>query len=250
MSKGKLQKFKEMESFLHVVQVPFSTIQHTDFYLKGIWAKEFFKNQNQLVLELGCGKGEYSVGLAQKYNQKNFLGVDIKGARLWKGAKQVEELGLKNVGFLRTNIEIIDQFFDKNEVDEIWLTFPDPQMKKTRKRLTSTTFLNKYKNFLKPGGIIHLKTDSNFQYTYTLEMIKLNGFEILAETENLYRSEILNETLQIKTYYERQWLNRGISIKYLAFKLAEKNFLEPEIEIEKDEYRSFGRTARDYSIDS
>lgn len=250
MSKGKLQKFKEMESFPHVVQVPYSNIKNEDFYLKGKWAKDFFNNQNQLVLELGCGKGEYSVGLAQKNIQKNFIGVDIKGARLWKGAKQVEELGLKNVGFLRTNIEIIEQFFGKNEVDEIWLTFPDPQMKKTRKRLTSTTFLNKYKNFLKPGGMIHLKTDSNFQYSYTREMVKLNGFEMLAETENLYESEILNETLQIKTFYERQWLDRGITIKYMAFKFVEKEFFEPEIEIEKDEYRSFGRTAKDYTVDA
>ena len=135
---------------------------------------------------MGCGKGEYSVELAEKNPDKNFIGVDIKGARLWKGAKEAQQKGLKNVAFLRTNIEIIGSFLDENEVAEIWLTFPDPQMKKTRKRLTSTIFLNKYKTFLKKDGIIHLKTDSNFQYTYTRELVHLNQFEVLAETDDLY----------------------------------------------------------------
>jgi len=234
-----------MLGFEHVVQVPFHKIEHNDFQLKGKWASDFFKNTNPIVLELGCGKGEYTVELAALNSKVNYIGVDIKGARLWKGAKQAKERELKNVGFLRTNIEIITQFFGENEVDEIWLTFPDPQMRKTRKRLTSTTFLYKYRYFLKTDGIIHLKTDSNFQFSYTHEMAKLNGFEILAETENVYEWEHLNDILRIKTFYEKQWLERGIDSKYLSFKLHDGEFVEPNIDIEKDEYRSFGRSARD-----
>mgnify|MGYP000002908223 CR=1 FL=1 len=245
MGKGKLEKFEEMKGFEHVVQAPFHTIQHDNFYLKGKWSEAFFRNQFPIILELGCGKGEYTVALAGKNPQTNFIGVDIKGARLWKGAKIAKEKGLKNVAFLRTNIEIITQFFAPEEIAEIWLTFPDPQMKKTRKRLTSTTFLKKYQEFLKKNGLIHLKTDSNFQYTYTREMAKLNGFEIPADTDNLYESNLLNETLQVKTFYEKQWLSRGIPIKYIAFKLHDGEYAEPDIEIEKDEYRSFGRSARE-----
>lgn len=245
MSKNKLAKFEEMKAFEHVVQAPYNRLKNNNFHLKGKWGTEFFGNDNPIVLELGCGKGEYSVELAEKHPDKNFLGVDIKGARLWKGAKIALEKELKNVGFLRTNIEIISQFFGPEEVDEIWLTFPDPQMKKTRKRLTSTFFLKKYQVFLKKEGIIHLKTDSNFQYSYTSAVAHLNSFEILAETNNLYESDILNDTLRIKTFYEKQWLSRGIPIKYLAFRLNEKDWQEPEMEFKKDDYRSFGRSARD-----
>ena len=245
MGKNKLAKFEEMERFEHVIQVPYRKLKLEKFELKGKWAVEFFKNNNPIIVELGCGKGEYTVELAQRNPEINFIGVDIKGARMHVGAKQVAEKNLKNVAFLRTNIEIINHFFDKNEVDEIWLTFPDPQMKKTRKRLTSTAFLNLYKQFLKKDGIVHLKTDSNFQYTYTSALVHLNQFEILAETDNLYESDLLNEILQIKTFYEKQWLSRGITIKYISFKLNDREFAEPDIEIEKDEYRSFGRSARD-----
>ena len=244
MGKNKLAKFEEMKAFEHVVQVPYSSVKDSDFELKGKWSS-FFGNQNPIVLELGCGKGEYTVELARKFPAINYIGVDIKGARLWKGAKTALSEGLKNVAFVRTNIEIATRFFAAGEIDEIWLTFPDPQMKKKRKRLTSTTFLNKYKHFLKPNGVIHLKTDSNFQFSYTKELVSLNGFDVLAETDNLYQSEIMNETLQIKTFYEKQWLARGITIKYIAFRLNETDFIEPEIEIERDEYRSFGRRARD-----
>lgn len=243
MSKNKLAKFDEMETFEHVVQAPYNKIEKNDFYLKGNWAKDFFKNNNPIILELGCGKGEYTVALAERNPNFNYIGVDIKGARLYNGAKESFKKGLNNVGFLRTNIEIISQFFGTDEIAEIWLTFPDPQMKKPSKRLTSTSFLNRYKTFLKKDGIIHLKTDSNFQYSYTLAMVILNRFEILAETDDLYESNILTELLQIKTFYENQWLSRGITIKYLSFKLSDKEFLEPEINIEKDEYRSFGRSA-------
>ncbi|MCE4563944.1 tRNA (guanosine(46)-N7)-methyltransferase TrmB [Maribellus sp. CM-23] len=245
MGKGKLLKFNELLSFEHVVQAPFNVVEHNDFQLKGKWGKEFFKNDNPLILELGCGKGEYTVALAAKNPDVNYMGVDIKGARLWRGAKLAKEQGLTNVGFLRANIEQITQFYGASEVAEIWLTFPDPQMEKTRKRLTSTTFLNKYREFLKPGGIVHLKTDSNFQYNYTRELVKLNRFEILAETDDVYEWEHLDDTLRIRTFYEKQWLDRGIKIKYIAFRLDTGEFLEPDVEIEKDEYRSFGRSARE-----
>lgn len=245
MGKGKLKKFNEMKGFEHVIQAPFHIVKHEDFQLKNKWAKAFFKNSNPVVLELGCGKGEYTVELAAKNPGVNYIGVDIKGARLWKGAKLALQQGLKNVAFLRTNIELIPQFFGANEVKEIWLTFPDPQMRKHRKRLTSTTFLNKYRNFLEEGGIVHLKTDSNFQYNYTREMALLNKFEIIADTDNLYEWEHLTDILQIKTFYEKQWLDRGITIKYIAFKPHNNELHEPTIVIEKDEYRSFGRSARD-----
>src|SRR5680860_1322465 len=156
-----------MEQFEHVIQAPYNKIEQTDFHFKGKWGKNFFKNDNPIILELGCGKGEYTVALAERNPDFNYIGVDIKGSRLYNGAKEVSDKGLKNVGFLRTNIEIIAQFFGVEEIAEIWLTFPDPQMKKTRKRLTSAIFLNKYKQFLKKDGIVHLKTDSNFQYFYT-----------------------------------------------------------------------------------
>ena len=245
MSKNKLAKFSEMRQFEHVVQAPYHLIEQNDFHLKGKWAKQFFRIDNPIILELGCGKGEYTVQLAEKYPECNFIGADIKGSRLYTGAKLSLEKGLKNVAFLRTNIEIITRFFGEEEIAEIWLTFPDPQMKKTRKRLTSTFFLENYRKFLKTDGIVHLKTDSNFQYTYTRELVHLNGFEVLAETNNLYESELINETLMIKTFYEKQWLARGIPIKYMAFKINENELIEPDIEIERDEYRSFGRSAKD-----
>jgi tRNA (guanine-N7-)-methyltransferase len=245
VGKNKLAKFGEMERLENVIQVPYKKLQHENFYLKGNWATDYFENENPIILELGCGKGEYTLELAEKNLTCNFIGVDIKGSRLYTGAKQALSKNLKNVAFLRTNIEIINRFFGEEEVAEIWLTFPDPQMKKTRKRLSSTFFLNLYKQFLKNDGIIHLKTDSNFQFNYTSALVHLNQFEIIAETNNLYESEIINEILQIKTFYEKQWLSRGITIKYMAFKLNEREFIEPDIEIEHDEYRSFGRSAKD-----
>ncbi len=234
-----------MKAFENVIQAPYHSLKNNHFYLKGFWTANFFKNNHPLILELGCGKGEYTVELAERFPGKNFVGVDIKGARIWKGAKTAREKKLENVAFLRTNIEIIDRFFGKDEVDEIWLTFPDPQMKKTRKRLTSTRFLNKYRTFLKREGSIHLKTDSLFQYTYTFALARHNHFDILKQTGDLYQSALLNETLEIKTFYEKQWLSRGIPIKYLAFKLNATTLEEPPVEPEKDAYRSFGRSARE-----
>lgn len=235
-----------MEQFEHVFQCSYAEmLEHPQFELKGCWSEKFFGNSHPIVLELGCGKGEYAVELAKKNPEKNFIGVDIKGARMWTGAKAAVEENLTNVAFLRTGISFLDYFFATNEVDEIWITFPDPQMKKVNKRLTSTTFLAIYRSILSSQGIIHLKTDSLFLYTYTSELIKLNNLPVLAQTDDLYDSEIRNFELSIKTYYERQWLARGITIKYIAFKLPKETILEePNIEIPFDEYRSFGRNQR------
>lgn len=250
MGKGKLKKFQEMGTFSNVIQVPMGKMDESGFALKGNWRKNFFKNDHPVVAELGCGKGEYTVEMAEKFPDKNFIGVDIKGARMWKGAKMSFEKGMQNVGFLRTNIEIINQFFAPGEVDEIWITFPDPQMKKTNRRLTSAVFLARYLNFLSDKGIIHLKTDSNFLYLYSKALIEKNNFEVVAQTDNLYESDLLNDILSIKTYYEKQWLARGMGIKYIAFKLNhDLPFKEPEVRIEKDPYRSFGRKAREMLSD-
>ena len=167
MGKGKLAKFADMASYPHVFEYPHSVVEQVPFEMRGKWREQFFKNDNPIVLELGCGRGEYTVGLGRMYPDKNFIGVDIKGARMWTGATDSLREGMTNVAFLRTNIEIIDRFFAEDEVDEVWITFPDPQMKKVTKRLTSTAFLHRYASFLKTDGIIHLKTDSNFLYAYT-----------------------------------------------------------------------------------
>lgn len=246
MGKNKLAKFAELETFSHVFQVPSKVLLSGDgFKLKGKWNEGFFGNENPIVLELGCGKGEYTVELAQKFPDKNYIGVDIKGARIWTGAKQALEKGLKNVAFIRTDIEMIHHFFAENEVSEIWLTFPDPQMKKTTKRLTATNFIQIYLNFLKPDGVIHLKTDSNFMFTYTTEMVKLNELPIIDKNEDIYAADIQDSVLNIKTYYEKQWLERGITIKYLSFRLLKSRpLIEPDIQIEPDSYRSFKRDRR------
>lgn len=247
MAKNKLAKFAEMENFTNVFQYPFYKIKSEEFPLKSKWNKEFFGNDNPIVLELGCGKGEYTVGMAELNPNKNYIGIDIKGARMYTGAKLSIDKSLNNVAFLRTEVELIEHFFDKNEVSEIWITFADPQMKKATKRLTSTHFLNRYKNILKEDAHIHLKTDSPFLYTYTKELIKSNNFNIYHITDDLYNDESAKELFasKIQTYYEKQWLLRGFSIKYIDFDIAKnKDFIEPDIEIEIDDYRSFGREKR------
>ncbi|GAB1416221.1 tRNA (guanosine(46)-N7)-methyltransferase TrmB [Paludibacter sp.] len=243
MGKNKLAKFSELETFPHVFQVAsHEVLSGKQFDNKGKWNQLVFKNNNPIVLELGCGKGEYTVGLAEMFPNKNFIGVDIKGARIWKGAKESFQKNMNNVVFLRTNIEMTNHFFDADEVSEIWLTFPDPQMKKTNKRLTSTNFMKLYQKFVKKGGLIHLKTDSNFMFTYTTEMIKANNYQVVSATDNLYETIFDDPILNIKTFYEQQWLERGLNIKYIKFMLEHRDdFIEPEIEIEKDSYRSFGR---------
>lgn len=246
MGKNKLSKFADLATYEHVVQIAYRELQAEEFRFKGKWSEAFFRNNNPIILELGCGKGEYTVKLAQHFPECNFIGIDIKGSRMWKGATQAKDLGLNNVGFLRTNIENLRMFFAEGEVNEIWLTFPDPQMKKTRKRLTATNFIETYRRITIPNGIIHLKSDSNFMYRYTEAMVAENRFEVIRQTEDLYQSEILDEVLSIQTFYEKQWLDRGLSIKYLAFRLNHQNELrEPEVEIEKDPYRSFGRSAKE-----
>ncbi|GBU08744.1 tRNA (guanine-N(7)-)-methyltransferase [Bacteroidales bacterium] len=244
MAKNKLQKFAEMSSLPHVFQYPFAVLQEKGFDMKGRWNEMFFKNDNPIVLELGCGRGEYTVGLGKLFPEKNFIGIDIKGARMWTGAKEVLREELANVAFLRTHIELINHFFGPNEVAEIWITFPDPQMNKTNKRMTSTRFMQLYREILSEEGIIHLKTDSNFMFTYTCRMIEANAFPILVETNNLYNSHLADEILSIKTYYEQQWLDRGLDIKYIKFCCQPRDkFIEPLIEdLELDSYRSYNRS--------
>jgi tRNA (guanine-N7-)-methyltransferase len=246
VGKNKLSKFADLATYEHVVQITYKELQSEEFKYKGKWSEAFFGNSNPVILELGCGKGEYTVKLANYFPDFNFIGIDIKGSRMWKGATQAKDLGLKNVGFLRTNIENIQLFFAEGEVAEIWLTFPDPQMKKTRKRLTATNFIENYRHIMVPGGVVHLKSDSGFMFQYTEAMVAENHFEVLRKTDDLYHSEILDEVLSIQTFYEKQWLDRGLSIKYISFRLNHHEPLrEPDVEIEKDPYRSFGRSAKE-----
>ena len=261
MGKGKLQKFAEMKTLPNVFECPAKDIVEKDFRQLPLHKQEqfagkwhtVFKNNNPIVLELGCGKGEYTVGLAKRYPDKNFIGVDIKGARMWTGAKDAYLQGIHNAAFLRTNIEMITRFFCHDEVAEIWLTFSDPQMKKPTKRLTSTGFLERYRLILRQDGIIHLKTDSPFLYTYTLELLKANNIAPLALTDNLYGDMSADSAkqmpdLDIRTHYEQMWLDRGLTIKYLRFSLPPHTpLVEPDIDIEPDSYRSYGRNANNKS---
>jgi len=221
MTKRKLERFAEMTSFKNVLQPVFNEVFGKDHPVKGNWRDVFFENDFPLVIELGCGKGEYTVGLAKKDHLKNFVGVDIKGARIWRGAKTALEEDLKNVMFLRTRIEFIGSFFDKDEVDEIWLTFPDPQPKKRLKRLSSSRFLNQYKLFLKPEGFLHMKTDSHLLYQYTYNLAMHNHLSVVAATEDLYHSDFAGEELEIRTFYEKGFLEKGLRIFYMKFRLSD-----------------------------
>ena len=239
MAKNKLAKFAEMETLENVFQPTHEEVFRTDYKLKGKWGKQVFGNDHPIVLEVGCGKGEYSVGLGELYPEKNFIGLDIKGARMWTGAKAAKEKGMKNVVFLRTHAEELESIFAPGEVSEIWITFPDPQMTKARKRLTGTRFLSLYRKFLKEDGLIHLKTDSPFLYQYTAELVKANRLPVNVNTDDLYGVGLDDKILGIKTFYERQWLSRGKTIKYIQFSLAgSSQLMEPEIYIEKDDYHS------------
>lgn len=219
MGKDKLRKWAEMKDWEHVIEPPMSDIINKDFRFKGKWAKEHFGNDKPIVLELGCGKGEYTLGMAKEFPGKSFVGVDIKGARIWKGAKTALEEGVGNASFLRTRIEFIDSFFGKDEVDEIWITFPDPQLKKKRakKRLSGSRFLESYRKFLKPGGIVHLKTDNAFLHHYTKVLLEYNELPILFASDDIYSSSLPDPLLEIKTHYEKSFLEENMKITYIKF---------------------------------
>lgn len=221
-SKNKLKRFNENEQFDNVVQPTREELIDNKFQLKGNWSREFFKNENPIVVELGCGKGEYSVALAKANLEKNFIGIDIKGARFWRGAKTGIEENIKNVGFIRTQIELVDHIFAENEVDEIWITFPDPQIKykRTKHRLTNSEFLQKYKRILKPEGMVNLKTDSEFMHGYTLGLLNGEGHEVVQANHDVYKNVYSpKEVTSIQTFYEKQYLEQGKRITYVQFKI-------------------------------
>lgn len=243
MGKNKLKKFAEMETLPCVHQYPLSQLKESGSCpLRGRWNEDVFHNASPITIELGCGKGEYAVGMARRFPDRNFIGIDIKGARIWTGARQVSDEGIANVAFLRTSIHLLAHFFAPGEVAEIWITFPDPQMKKVNKRLMGTHFLEIYRKVLASGGIIHLKTDSPFLYAYTTAMISHNSLPLIAATPDLYASPLADTVPPITTFYEQQWLSRGIPSKYIAWRLpAEAQLSEPQVDIPPDTYRSFGR---------
>ena len=224
MGKNKLARFAENRTLPNVFQ-PTREEALNNFYLKGKWRSEVFKNQNPLVLELGCGKGEYSVGLAKAFPEKNFIGIDIKGARFWFGAKEAINEGITTVAFLRTQIELIDCFFEKDEVDEIWITFPDPQIKyrRTKHRMTHPDFLERYKKILKKDGMIHLKTDSEFLHGYTLGLLQGAGHDIITAHHDIYGAPEYDPGTpllrEIKTYYEGLFSAKGKTITYIKFRI-------------------------------
>lgn len=220
MGKNKLARFEENLTFPNLFQVSYEDLKNNQFELKGRWHEQFFGNENTIVLELGCGKGEYTVALARKYPSKNFIGIDIKGARLWRGCKTSNEEGMKNVAFIRTRIQLIEQFFAPGEVSEIWVTFPDPQPKKPNKRLTSERFLSYYKNILRPDSTIHLKTDSYELYDYTLnEVIPQGNYQVVFATDDLYGTPCDLEVCEVRTFYESMFLKEGKKITYIQFKI-------------------------------
>ncbi|MBD44845.1 MAG: tRNA (guanosine(46)-N7)-methyltransferase TrmB [Flavobacteriaceae bacterium] len=222
-SKNKLKRFKENETFSNVIQPTREDVLNNTLMLKGNWNRNFFKNENPIVLELGCGKGEYSVNLATMFPKKNFLGIDIKGARFWRGAKTALAEKINNIGFLRTQIELVDCIFDENEVDEIWITFPDPQIKykRTKHRMTNPDFLSKYKKILKPNGMVHLKTDSEYMHGYTLGLLQGLGLTIEYAHHDVYgTTNAPKEVTNIQTYYESQYLAINKKITYLRFNFS------------------------------
>lgn len=225
--KNKRARWADLEQMDFVFQPSIDEVFEKDFYLKGKW-NTFFGNDHPIILELGCGKGEYTVGLAATSPKQNFIGVDIKGARMWRGAMMAKDQKLDNVAFVRTRIEWINSLFGPAEITEIWLTFPDPQLKKRRakKRLTHPVFLNRYRTMLKPGGIIHLKTDNPFLYNFTREVIRFNNLNMIADTNNLYKDLSNHAAAKIQTFYERMFLEQGLNIHYLSFTLPENKPIE------------------------
>jgi tRNA (guanine-N7-)-methyltransferase len=226
VSKGKLVKFAEMETFTNVLQPRFDEAFKKEYPLKGNWKSTVFKNNNPITLELGCGKGEYTIGLAKRFADRNFIGIDIKGARIWKGAKEAFEAKIPNVFFLRTRIELLNSFFDQNEIEEIWFTFPDPQLKKPLKRLTSSRFLNLYRNIIGQSAWINLKTDNFVLFEYTRQLAAFNELEIAIATEDVYASGMADDILTIQTFYEKEWLSQGLKSHYLRFKLEHEKVIK------------------------
>ncbi len=237
-----------MAEYSHVFEASFESVQENGFEMRGKW-NEWFGNSNPIVVELGCGRGEYTVGLARRNPSVNYIGVDIKGARMHTGATEALQEGLKNVAFLRTRIEFIEKFFAPGEVSEVWITFPDPQMKKPRKRLVGTLMLSRYRQFVSQQGLVHLKTDSPFLTTYTQAMLKENAIEPQAATTDLYADiedgKLTDPALGIRTYYEQKWIAAGMTIKYFRFTLPQDIELrEPDIQIEEDNYHNVGRNVK------
>jgi|TARA_B100001971_G_scaffold212370_1_gene242388 tRNA (guanine-N7-)-methyltransferase len=218
--KNKLYRFAENETFDNMFQLAYEDVID-GFELRDNWTSNFFKNNNNLIIELGCGKGEYTTGLAQMFPANNFIGIDIKGARIWRGLVTSDDRSLKNVAFIRSRINLIEYFFGNNEVSEIWITFPDPHPSriKEKRRLTSPQFLNRYYKILKTDGVIHLKTDNIIFFEYTMDVIRDHGHDLLYTTYDVYGEENDKALTQIQTFYEKKWLNRGTKIKYLKFKL-------------------------------
>lgn len=246
MGKNKLKKFADLSVNPLVFEYPFVRLQEEGCAFRGGWNREVFGQDRPLVVELGCGKGEYAVNLSKVYPNKNFIGMDRKGARIWTGATQAQEEGLANVAFVRSDIHLIPRIFAPQEVDELWITFPDPQMKKRRARLLSSTFFSLYTQFLKPNGVIHLKTDSQFLFLYTLSLLEANGIAPEVYSSDLYGNSYYDhkrlELPDIYTFYEKQWLIRGKSIKYIRFNLPHfQTFVEPETEPAPDDYTSWTR---------
>lgn len=219
MAHHKLERFAENLTFANLFQVSYEMLEQAPFEYRGRW-KEFFGNDNPITLELGCGKGDYTIALARIHPDRNYIGVDIKGARLWRGAKTSNEEKMQNVAFIRTRIELIEKFFAEGEVSEIWITFPDPQLKKPMKRLTCERFLTHYKTFLKSGGPIHLKTDSQELHEFTLEeVIKPAGYEVEYKTNDLYATDYAGEAKLTQTFYEKMFLEKGMPITYIKFRI-------------------------------
>ncbi len=226
MAKNKQRRFADNATMDCVFQPNLETALNDSFHMKGKWHSEFFENDNPLIVELGCGKGEYAVGLGKKYPQHNYIGMDIKGARIWEGANRVREEGLSNIGFVRARIDFVHKFFGENEVDEIWLTFSDPQPNKPNKRLSSKIFIDRYRKFLKPGGMIHLKTDSDVLFESTLEQVEENSYNLIEKSWDLYAEMPSNldadtrDVLSIRTHYETIFSAKGFKIKYCKFTVS------------------------------
>jgi len=238
MGKDKLKRFEENETFKNLFQPPPGVMYEKDFDLKGKWHEKYFKNNNPITLEIGCGKGEYTTGLAKMFPDRNFIGIDFKGARLWRGCKTAIENNLDNVAFIRNKIEFVGSFFDTDEISEIWITFPDPQSKKYKKRLTSARFLNNYSKFLKKNSIINLKTDSVLMHLFTLDIVKYNNLELLYANSDIYNTSEVDKLLEIKTHYEKLFLEENKKITYMKFRI------DKDVEITNNKDFKFEETVK------